>query len=393
MGFFSWLKGGEKKSESAAETSAAREADRNGANHEDEASARAAVPELAAKLQSSSGGARVDAARELLERWQAGDNEAASVLAPRIEMMLDDEEPVVRQAALAAVRLMRNPDNLNRVQSSVLARLADPMAPVRTAAVWAAAELPGEIARVQVRAQLTSNEETMRFAAARALAGKKDSTALPALEWAMDQDHLRQESLTAMMALGDAAAVPAIGELFEGERLSMFDKTMAAAALARFNDPRGAAHLIARIEDTADDRPIAAEWAGRLRIKDAAPALFALADEEGDPARGAALRALGRLQADGAWEKLRAFAEDVEGAEDLRMDAAEGLAELGTPDARELLKKLGAEDSELGQCCKDLLEELAAADARAAREAAAAAEKPGTLETPGTTADEPKTTG
>jgi HEAT repeat protein len=121
-----------------------------------------------------------------------------------------------------------------------------------------------------------------------------------------------------------------------------------------------------------------------LRIQGAAPALFALADEEGDPARGAALRALGRLQAEGAWEKLRAFADDAEGAEDLRMDAAEGLAELGTPEARELLRSLSADDSELGSCCKDLLEELAAADARAAREAATGAAA--------TTSDEPKTT-
>ena len=47
--------------------------------------------------------------------------------------------------------------------------------------------------------------------------------------------------------------------------------------------------------------------------------------------------------------------------DDLRMDAAEGLAELGTPAAIELLRKLSAEDAgELGQLCGELLAEVRA---------------------------------
>ena len=97
-------------------------------------------------------------------------------------------------------------------------------------------------------------------------------------------------------------------------------------------------------------------------MQDAIPALSELADEEGDPARGAAMRALGRLRAAGAEERLLHVAGSEEVADDLRMDAAEGLAELGTPNALELLKKLASAEpsSELSQLCRELLAEVAA---------------------------------
>src|SRR5207245_609186 len=85
-----------------------------------------------------------------------------------------------------------------------------------------------------------------------------------------------------------------IANLFEDEGLGEFDRTLVAAAMARFGDERGAAHLVERIEADHDDRPIAAEWAGRLGVQQAADALAELADEEGDPARGAAMRARAR---------------------------------------------------------------------------------------------------
>ena len=46
------------------------------------------------------------------------------------------------------------------------------------------------------------------------------------------------------------------------------------------------------------------------------------------------------------------------------MDAAEGLAELGTDEARALLKALAVSEDELGALCKELLIELAVADAK-----------------------------
>ena len=310
-------------------------------------------------LESPDGALRVDAVRALLERWRSGDVQAAGILAPRLADLLADPEPLVRAAALSGVRLLRKPGNLARCESAVLTLLADPVLQVRTAAIWSALRLPGDTARAQVRALVRSGEETMRFAAACALSDVQDSAALPELRAALADDHRRQEALSALMSLGDPSAVPGIAEVFEDESLGEFDRTLAAAALARFGDARGAGHLVARIESEGDDRPIAAEWAGRLGVQDAIPALEELAESDGDAAQGAAIRALGRLKAPGAEQRLIRIAADGASPDDLRMDAAEGLAELGTPAALDLLRKLAAEGpEELRQLCAELLAEV-----------------------------------
>jgi HEAT repeat protein len=345
MGLFSWLGGKSEEPEP---------------DLPEDAAPGVAIEELAAALDAREGALRVDAARALLERWRAGDGQAAEILAPRLAELLDDDEPLVRVAALSGTRMLRKPENIEKVASGVLALLADRVAQVRTSAVWAAIRLPGDAARTQVRALLSSTEEPMRFAAACALSDVQDAAALPELVAALREEHRRQEALSAIMSLGDVGALPHVAALFEEESLGDFDKTLVAAAMARFGDARGGAHMVERIESSADDRPVAAEWAGRLGVQDAVPALTALADEEGDPARGAALRALGRLRAPGAEERLLQVAGSADAAEDLRMDAAEGLAELGTPQAQELLRTLAAEGAgELAQLCRELLVEIA----------------------------------
>jgi HEAT repeat protein len=320
------------------------------------------LDELGSDLGSHDGGLRVDAVRALIERWRAGDLQAAEIIAPRLPEFLGDSEPLARIAALSGVRLLRKPENLEKCASGTMALLADAVPQVRTAAVWASLRLPGDSARTQVRKLLDSTEETMRFAAACALSDVGDSAALSELTIALHDDHRRQEALSALMSLGDAAALPEIARLFEDESLGEFDRTLVAAAMARFGDARGGAHLVERIEKSGDDRPIAAEWAGRLGVQDAVAALNELAELVDDPARGAAMRALGRLRAPGAEERLLEVAGSDDFADDLRMDAAEGLAELDTPKALELLKKLAEDDSsELSQLCRELLAEVAAA--------------------------------
>jgi len=312
-------------------------------------------------LDSPDGAVRVDAVSELVERWRQGDAKAAEIVAPRLAGLLEDPEPLVRASALVGVRLLRKPENLQKCESAVLALLADPVPRVRTAAIWSAMRIATEAAQAQVRAALGSTDETMRFSAACALAEVRNAAALPELLAALRDDHRRQEAISALMALGDPAAVAELGTLFEQESLGEFDRTQAAAALARFGDARGKAHLVSRIESEWDDRPIAAEWAGRLDVQEAVPALSELAEAEGEPARGAAMRALGRLKAPGAEERLLRVGGDAGVAEDLRMDAAEGLAELGTTAALELLRRLAAEEAgELGQLCRELLAEVQA---------------------------------
>ena len=199
----------------------------------------------------------------------------------------------------------------------------------------------------------------MRFAAACALSDQSDPAALPPLLAALREDHRRQEALSALLSLGDPGALAAVAELFEDESLGEFDRTLAAAVLVRLGDARGVAHLVERVAGDGDDRPIAAEWAGRLRVDAAVPALEELAGSEGDPARGAALRALGRLGAPGAEDRLLGIATSAEEPEDLRMDAAEGLAEIGSPAALQALRGLAGEAGELGMLAQELLAEIA----------------------------------
>ncbi|HEY6911866.1 MAG TPA: HEAT repeat domain-containing protein [Myxococcales bacterium] len=347
MGLFSSLFGKKPAAPQAQEEQAQQE--------------RSSIDELREGLEGSDGGARIDAARELLDRWRNGELQAAEVFAPRLPDLLDDAEPLVRISALQGVRLLRKPENVQACESGVLALLADAVPQVRTAALWAAIRLPGDAARAQVRAALQSPEETLRFAAACALADVGDAAALPELSAALRDGYRRQEALSALMSLGDTSALPEVAALFDDESLGEFDRTLVAAAMVRFGDPRGAAHLVSRIETDSDDRPIAAEWAGRLGVQDAVPALSELARSEGDPAQGAAIRALGRLKAPGAEERLLELAADAGAAEDLRMDALEGLAELETPAALDLLRKIAESGpAELSQLCRELLAEVQA---------------------------------
>ncbi|HEY2028190.1 MAG TPA: HEAT repeat domain-containing protein [Myxococcales bacterium] len=367
MGLFSWLSG---KKASAEETRSEPPLP-----HHETPLALDGLDDLIQGLDSRDGAVRVDAAQLLVERWRGGDGRAADAIAPRLEELLSDDEPQVRGAALSAVRMMRKPENLERLSSAVLGLFADPAPAVRLGAIWAAVRLPGDVARGQVLAALDSEDESTRFAAACALADVRDSAALEELIAAMHEDHRRQEALSALMSLGDAAALPALSALFDQESLGEFDRTLAAAALARFGDARGKAHLAERVAADGDDRPIATEWAGRLFVQEALPALEELSQTEGDPGRGAALRALGRLNAPGAEARLAAVAENEDEADDLRMDAVEGLAEVG---ALARLEALAARDDELGALCRELLVEARAEhsdDARAEQSDGARAEQ------------------
>jgi len=345
MGLLSWLT--KKKSAAKAEP-------RNVEEPPTETTA-----EVAEALDSPNGAIRVDAARAMLDRARMGDAEAAQALAGRMGDLLSDEEPSVRSTGLSALRTLRSRELFEQHQSAVLALLADPVAQVRTTAVWSAANIPGDTARTQVRAVLSSEEEPLRFAAACALSELGDAAAVPELTSALREDHRRQEALSALMSLGDPGALPQVSALFEDESLGEFDRTLAAAVLRRLGDSRGTDHLCARIAEGSDDAPIAAEWAGRLGVAEAIPVLEEVAGREGDSARGAALRALGRLQAAGAEDRLLALLRSPQEPEDLRMDAAEGLAELGSPQALEALSALSREEGELGSLCRELLVEVA----------------------------------
>ena len=142
MGLLSWLFG-KKEETKPVDSEAATESGRD----ESDTAPGVPVEELEKALSGRDGGQRIDGARALLERWRQGDALAASALAPRVGDLLQDSEPLVRLAGLSAARLLRKPENLEKISSQVLALLADGSAQVRTAAVWSAVRLPGEVAR------------------------------------------------------------------------------------------------------------------------------------------------------------------------------------------------------------------------------------------------------
>ena len=322
MGLLSWLTG--KKPAEAGKADEEPEGGRPAPEAERSGLAAQDLETLGRALESRNGAARIDASRALLERWRHGDSEAATFLVERLAPLLEDAEPTVRQVALAGVRLMRKPENLAKHASAVLALLADKAGPVRSAAIWAAVKLPGEVARTQVKALLTGADEAHRFEAATALAEIGDPAALPILVDVLHEGYRRQEALSSLMTLGDPAALAPLGALWESEEaegIGQFDRTALAAALARFGDARGAAHLAERAAATGDDRPIAVEWTGRLGVKEAIPALIGLLKDlpieqawdveefldlvagEKSPTVALSAEVGGRVKAVEAWEK------------------------------------------------------------------------------------------
>ncbi|MEX5281321.1 HEAT repeat domain-containing protein [Nitrospira tepida] len=144
----------------------------------------------------------------VLALGRIGAEESASTLRERLQ----DNDSRVRQWSAWALGNLNRPDALPQEQAvSLVARLGDPVQPVRLAAAQALNELdqdPG-IARWLLEA-FQSQESEMRKAAARALIGQVGSDALPTLIRASaDQDaEVRQAVVAALGELGDARAIP-----------------------------------------------------------------------------------------------------------------------------------------------------------------------------------------
>lgn len=144
----------------------------------------------------------------VLALGRIGAEESASTLRERLQ----DDDSRVRQWSAWALGNLNQPDALPHEQAaSLVARLGDPVQPVRLAAAQALNELdqdPG-IARRLLEA-LESQEPGMRRAAARALIGQVGISAFPALlQAATDQDvEVRQAVVAALGELGDARAIP-----------------------------------------------------------------------------------------------------------------------------------------------------------------------------------------
>ncbi len=316
------------------------------------------VAELSAALESSNGGLRIDALAMLSERArESGDAEAIEAIAAHWPKLLTDSEELVRQRALSLTAIV--PASADR-ESALLPLLDDSVAAVRTAAVWAVARASKSPSPILV-AHLHDPSPQTRFAVAAALAQLGDSSGFEELALALDEPAARLEALQALGNLGDARALAPLTALFERTMLDEMDRVQCAGALARLGDSAGKEHLLRALEENGESAPFAAGWAGDLGILEAVPLLEALADEVESPARGASLHALGALRAPGAEARLLRVLSSDDGEESAaRLDAAEGLALIGTPTARSALEEAAGrtQDDEVRAGLEDILSEL-----------------------------------
>lgn len=285
--------------------------------------------EAKAQSRAESATALVELAIDHPDRW----SELASVL-PR---MLADKQPEVRRSGLALGALVLPLDEAERLLSS---RLSDPVPEVRMEAAGQLADLALPSTRGALAAALEDSSFAVRFEAARGIAALHHSAGLDVLMEALDKDALRFRALGAIAALGDARALPAVKKLFKRWLLPPFERTQAAGALAKLGDPDGAAYLMERTKKKGSmDRPFAIEACGDVKAPGARERLLAILADRGDACRGAAARGLGRLGGSDVLAPLAKVLEDITEPEEVRLDAAQGLALLGVPEVKSVIEK------------------------------------------------------
>ncbi|HVE83551.1 MAG TPA: HEAT repeat domain-containing protein [Myxococcales bacterium] len=275
--------------------------------------------------------ARADAA-ETLVHLAADHTDRWEELRFAIPQLLEDAQKEVRRAVVTLAALVLPEPEADEFLAS---RLRDPADEVRMEAAGQLADRGHPSTRPALAVALEDASFMVRFEAARGMAALRHSAGLQVLSEGLDHDTLRFRAISALAEMGDPAAIPALRKVFKKWLIQSFDRTQAAGALARLGDAEGAEHLLQRTHARgAADRPMAVELCGEVKVPGALARLQEIAADRADPARGAAARGLGRLGDGAALPALAAILEEADAAEDLKLDAAEGLLRLGGADAR-----------------------------------------------------------
>lgn len=197
--------------------------------------------------------------------------------------------------------------------------------------------------------RVLEEEGPRRIAAACALASRGDGAGFEVLVEGLSDADLRYPCLEAMRLLGDARAREPAARILRRFFVSRFDRTQAAGVLAALGDARGRAHILSRLRPRFfdEDRGLACELAGELKLEEATPALLRIAEAKTNLFRGAALKALMRIAPD-RWEPrlleiVRAEDED----EDVRCDCAEAVFDFGSDAGRSALEAVETQNEAL----------------------------------------------
>ena len=219
----------------------------------------------------------------------------------------------------------------------------------------------GEPARGLLQRLVKDEIFEVRFAAAGGLVPLGDPAAADVLLEALGHSDVRYLALSALQRLADPRALAPTRKLFAKRFLSAYERIAAAGVLARLGDPQGRDWLVERIaRRKGADRGLAIEVAGEQKLREAVGPLKEALGDRRDQFRGACARVLGMMGDPGLREPLEALLFDTTEEVETRMDAAEGLMNLGTPEAREALERALGEtnDEELREVVREALAQL-----------------------------------
>jgi HEAT repeat protein len=300
---------------------------------------------------------RREAAQKLVEAARASEETEAWEATART--LLVDADAEVRRAGVALLALPPS------APATLLARLGpavgDASPSVRLEAVGQLADRASAELRPILAQALEDSGFLVRFEAARGLAAIHHPAGLDVLAEGLDNPTLRFRAIGALAELGDARALVPLRRLFGRWLLNAFERTHAAGAMALFGDEEGRAYLLSRLQRRgALDRPLAAELCGEAHLQEAEEALLGILGDAQDTARGAAARALGRLQSVRAAPLLEALLLSASIPEETRLDFAEGLVFLRGKGARAALTQAlsSMKEGEGREELRLLLEEL-----------------------------------
>lgn len=223
------------------------------------------------------------------------------------------------------------------VLSSVRALLADPLVPVRLAAVAAVRDEKDREALPTLRARFRAEKDAgILREIARAFGALRDQDALPLLIVALRDgatpEGVRDEALSAVEAIGSASALKALLSLLEENTLGLDRQPRVIAALGRFHSREANAALLKVLASPSEAaRASAAEALGKgSNAKTAGSALRGLLTDKAPSVRKASASALGALKDRASVPALVEAANTSE----TRFEAALALAEI--PDLRAL---------------------------------------------------------
>lgn len=274
-------------------------------------------------------------------------------LVGRLPALASHESPQVRGTAYLALATATGVEALPVLEAHLNEREAD----ARLDLSEALAGL-GEPARASLLKLVRDEVFEVRFSAAGGLVALGDGAAVDALLEGLGHSDVRYLALSALQRLGDARGLEPARRLFKKRFLSSYERIAAAGVLTRLGDAEGRTWLLDRIaRRKGADRGLAIEIAGELKLAEARPALHQAIADRADPFHGSSARVLGMIGDPSEQPVIEKLLFDASEETETRMDAAEGLMNLGTAEAHAALERAlkGLEGVE-GEAAEDLRE-------------------------------------